>query len=185
MKAIKVLLTLLTITLLIAIWYVLRSFDGLATLMFALVASYFLFYGLRSKDVAAARANQDSRPSKTKLNRLQLTQDPRVSCVVWLAGAAAIMGIGWWYPFVLARQISGTDDRMGFAMIAAIPFDLLAVIVAISSGLRLRKLIVQQKTPGNALLGAVGAVCALFTLVPGIYLLVCILHMAVSIATFR
>lgn len=86
--------------------------------------------------------------------------------MIWLLCSASIAVIGFWYPEAVANQNASPDDRFGFALTMAIPFEILGGIIALRAAYCLIASARQRPTGANQATLVAGLLLTAFSVSP-------------------
>jgi len=104
---------------------------------------------------------------------MTLFADKRAGALIWLAGAAVIAVLGWWYPLAIAERNAAPDDRFGFVLVfPGVPFVFMGSIIAAWSYARLlRALLANADGKGSVACGVLGSFLFLVSLATAVIVL--------------
>lgn len=83
------------------------------------------------------------------LRIVKFLRDDRIDCFLWLLCTAILAGLGFWYPESVAHANASPDDRFGFVLLTALPFDVMAAIIAARQLIKLFSAHTSRKYPGT------------------------------------
>jgi hypothetical protein len=97
---------------------------------------------------------------------MTLVRGELIGSLIWLLCAASVAVVGFWYPEAVANRNASPDDRFGFVLLIAIPFEIIGGIISVRAVYRLGVLARHRPGRGSHAVLAAGLLLAALSLSP-------------------